>query len=276
MKCHRWRRVGTLGRTSFGGSSGWRRPHTEVTPVRSHCLATAQRVESLQDLTSQYSNTEALPLELDNVDNIEGLGGEVAKSIGGRLDFSVNNAGTHYAATAVDLDVDKAAKLFTVNVYAVMRLYQLFVPLLREAPHGRIVRIGSVTRDVPVMWQGAYNASKAALSQYTKILRLELKPFGISVIEVVTGFVRSNILHHGLYAPDNSFYLPVKSTMERIRYKGNANGMMTDVYARSVIWEGNLTWYWRFIVACCPLSFYWILFRYFGLNRVVKSRHVSN
>jgi 1-acylglycerone phosphate reductase len=135
-------------------------------------LATARRIESLQDLTSQHENIQALPLELGDMASIERLRDEVVKRTGGRLDFLVNNAGTHYAATAVDLDVDEVKSLFTVNVFAVMRLCQLFVPLLRQAPRGRIVQIGSVTREVPVVWQGAYNASKAALSQYTKTLRL--------------------------------------------------------------------------------------------------------
>ncbi|KAJ3466682.1 hypothetical protein MRS44_004246 [Fusarium solani] len=269
-------------------------------------LATARRVESLRDLTSQYENIEALPLELGDMGSMERLRDEVVKRTGGYIDFLVNNAGTHYAATAIDLDVEEAMKLFTVNVFAVMRLCQLFVPLLRKAPHGRIVQVGSVTRDVPVVWQGAYNASKAALSQYTKTLRLELQPFGISVIEVVTGFVRTNILHHGLYAPEDSLYLPIKSTMERIKYEGNANGMMADAYARSVvsklmqgstgpeIWEGKLAWYLRFIVACCPASFMvcensrasatshqifaqnWMLFRYYQLYRLSGSRHVTH
>lgn len=135
-------------------------------------LATARRVESLRDLTSQQDNIHALPLELSDMASLDSLRDEVVKRTGGRLDFLVNNAGTHYAATALDLDVEEAKNLFAVNVFAVMRLCQLFVPLLRQAPHGRIVQIGSVTRQVPVVWQGAYNASKAALSQYTKTLRL--------------------------------------------------------------------------------------------------------
>ena len=135
-------------------------------------LATARRVESLEELTSRNGNIEALPLELDDVASIHALVETVTKRTGGRLDYLVNNAGTHYAATALDQDVDEAEKVFAVNVFAVMRLCQLCVPLLREAPRGKIVQIGSVTRAVPVVWQCAYNASKAALSQYTRTLRL--------------------------------------------------------------------------------------------------------
>lgn len=135
-------------------------------------LATARRVEHLVDLISQHDNIEAFPLELHNPESIQILKDAIIKRTGGHLDFLVNNAGTHYAATAVDLDVNEAMKVFEVNVFAVMRLCQTFVPLLRRSSSGLIAQIGSVTRDVPVVWQCAYNASKAALSQYTKTLRL--------------------------------------------------------------------------------------------------------
>lgn len=135
-------------------------------------VATARRVESLAHLTKKHDNIIALPLELGDLGSLERFRDAVAEKTGGRVDILVNNAGTHYAATAMDLEMEEAQKLFAVNVFAVMRLCQLFLPLLRESPRGRIVQIGSVTRDVPVAWQCVYNASKAALSQYTKTLRL--------------------------------------------------------------------------------------------------------
>ncbi|KAJ5433277.1 1-acyl dihydroxyacetone phosphate reductase [Penicillium daleae] len=135
-------------------------------------LATARRTESLSELTSKFNNIEAFPLELGNLASIDELKETVSKRTGGRLDFLVNNAGTHYASTAMDVQMEEVIQLFQVNVFAVMRICQVFVPLLRRSIRGRIVQIGSVTRDIPVVWQGAYNASKAALSQYSKTLRL--------------------------------------------------------------------------------------------------------
>lgn len=93
-----------------------------------------------------------------------------------------------------------------------------------------------------------------------------MRPFGIDVIEIVTGFVQSNILHHGLYAKEGSLYLPIKQTIENIKNQGNANGMPTDVYARAVveqlmrkrtspeIWEGAMTKRLRFMVSLLPLQ----------------------
>ncbi|GKZ33623.1 hypothetical protein AbraIFM66950_003532 [Aspergillus brasiliensis] len=229
-------------------------------------LATARRAESLSELTSHYENIEAFSLDLGKPDSIEKLRDAVSKRTGGRLDFLVNNAGTHYASTAVDLDIEEVVKLFQVNVFAVMRLCQVFVPLLRRSPHARIVQIGSVTRSIPVVWQGPYNASKAALSQYSKTLRLEMMPLGIEVIEIVTGFVQSNILRHGLHAPEKSLYLPIKATIENVKYRGNENGMSTRAYATSVvaklmqprvspeIWEGKLAKLLRLLVTFLPLQ----------------------
>jgi 1-acylglycerone phosphate reductase len=135
-------------------------------------LATARNVDSLKELVEQYPNIQPLPLSLNSNDSISALGRMVMDLTGGRLDILVNNAGTHYAATALDMDVEEAVKLFQVNAFAVMRLCKMFVPMLQKSPHGKIVQIGSVTRNVPVVWQSVYNASKAALSQYSKTLRL--------------------------------------------------------------------------------------------------------
>ncbi|KAI2996351.1 hypothetical protein CBS147346_9361 [Aspergillus niger] len=242
-------------------------------------LATARRTQSLDELTSKYSNIKALALDLNDPESITKLKDSVLDYTDGHLDYLVNNAGTHYAGTAMDLEMDEVVALFQVNVFAVMRLCQIFLPLLRQSPRGRIVQIGSVTRNIPVVWQGAYNASKAALSQYSRTLRLEVKPLGVEVIEIVTGFVQSNILHHGLYAPEDSVYLPIKGIIEDIKYQGNANGMPAHVYAASItdkllrrqvdpeIWEGKMARLLRLVFMLLPLRLLnLLLYRRFKLG----------
>ena len=132
-------------------------------------LATARRVELLNGLTNKYNNIEALALELGNhngdAESIGKLKDAVSTRMGGRLDFLVNKAGTHYASTTLDLKITDVKALFQVNAFAVIELCQTFIPLLRQSPRGRIVQIESVTRNVLMVWQGAYNASKAPISQ---------------------------------------------------------------------------------------------------------------
>lgn len=78
--------------------------------------------------------------------------------------------------------------------------------------------------------------------------------------------MRSNLLHHGFHAPATSLYLPLKKTIEDMKYQGNANGMPPDAYARAVaaqvtktsrasaeIWEGGLARLIRFLAVFLPL-----------------------
>lgn len=100
----------------------------------------------------------------------------------------------------------------------------------------------------------------------------ELRPFGVEVIEVVTGYVRSNLLHQGFFAPEDSLYLPIKSDVERIVSEGLQNGMPSDAYAAAVvervlspntspeIWDGKYAWTVELLARFTPL---WFLVRIF-------------
>jgi 1-acylglycerone phosphate reductase len=138
-----------------------------------------------------------------------------------------------------------------------MRMCQAFAPLIIAAK-GTIVQIGSVAGVMPYIFGSAYNASKAALHQYSNTLRAELAPFGVKVITIVTGGVKSNIARVDRTLPPDSFYLPLEQEYARRTKHSQEVGMPTEKYARSVIsqiltrtpktliWEGfgaKLVWF---------------------------------
>jgi 1-acylglycerone phosphate reductase len=135
-------------------------------------FATARNEESLRELEQLHANITALPLDVCSSKSIQCLHDKVETlAPGGELAYLVNNAGAHYAAPGIEMDRERVRMLFETNVFGVMQLCSTLADML-IAGRGTIVQIGSVTRNVPVIWQSAYNASKAALSQYSSTLRL--------------------------------------------------------------------------------------------------------
>ena len=80
-----------------------------------------------------------------------------------------------------------------------------------------------------------YNASKAALHSYSDALRVELAPFDVKVVTVITGGVKSNIARTDRTLPDDSIYLPIEAEyMQRVKYSQEV-GMPNEKYAKQVV-----------------------------------------
>ena len=104
----------------------------------------------------------------------------------------MEHRGRNCTIPALDVDLDDARACFETNFFAVIALTQTFTPLLIRAK-GLILNIGSVAAVTPYVFGSVYNASKAALHSYSDTLRLELAPFDVRVLVVVTGGVKSRI-----------------------------------------------------------------------------------
>jgi 1-acylglycerone phosphate reductase len=214
-------------------------------------VATARKVESLRALQQNHPNITALQLDVCNSDSIDGVYKRIKDLAPDGLAFLVNNAGFHYAAPAVELDIDAVRRGFETNVLGVMRMCGKFSGLLIKG-QGTIIQIGSAARVIPAVFQSAYNATKAAMSQYTKTLRLvshesprkanitinrrlqELEPFDVKVCEIVTSHVRTNALQNGLQCPPDSRYRVIKDHVEKTKLQRNQNGMLPAEFARRV------------------------------------------
>jgi NAD(P)-dependent dehydrogenase (short-subunit alcohol dehydrogenase family) len=109
-----------------------------------------------------------------------------------RLDALVNNAGIALAGPLELLPLADLRRQFEVNFFGAIAAIQTFLPLLREHS-GRIVNVSSISGKLATPFVGAYAASKFALEAASDALRLELRPFGVSVSVVEPGSVRTPI-----------------------------------------------------------------------------------
>jgi NAD(P)-dependent dehydrogenase (short-subunit alcohol dehydrogenase family) len=104
----------------------------------------------------------------------------------------VNNAGVGLPAAVEFTSREDLLRLFEVNTLAPLRLIQACLPLLRMA-RGRIVNVTSMNGVLALPMVGGYSASKFALEALSDTLRIELRPWGVSVSTVRPGQVRTPI-----------------------------------------------------------------------------------
>ena len=91
-------------------------------------------------------------------------------------------------------------RLFDTNVFGLLAVTRAFVPAMRERGGGRVVNVGSIMGRVAMPLLGAYNASKHAVAAATAALRMELAPFGVTVVLVEPGAVRTTFAARALAA----------------------------------------------------------------------------
>jgi len=104
----------------------------------------------------------------------------------------INNAGIAVAGPLEFVSDDRLRWQFDVNVFGLMRVTRLCLPLLRIRP-GRLVNIGSIAGRSAVPLVGAYGASKFAVEGLSDALRVELKPWNIKVIVIEPGAIMTPI-----------------------------------------------------------------------------------
>jgi len=143
-------------------------------------------------------------LDVTSGESIASAVGTVTEVVGeAGLAGLVNNAGIAIAGPLELLPVDALRRQFEVNVIGQMAVTQAFLPLLRKG-RGRIINMGSKEGKMAMPLLGPYCASKFALEALNDSLRMELKPWGISVSIIEPGVIATPILRNSISAAENA------------------------------------------------------------------------
>lgn len=105
----------------------------------------------------------------------------------GRIDGLVNNAGFGQGGPVETVPIEKVRQQFETNVFSLLALTQLVIPVMRRQGSGRIVIIGSVAGRITRPFSSIYDATKHALEAFSDGLRNELYPFGVRVVLIEPG-----------------------------------------------------------------------------------------
>ncbi|TFH54120.1 oxidoreductase [Actinomyces viscosus] len=148
----------------------------------------ARRTDRLQALAADGIR----PLAMDVTDDASmsaGVDRILAET--GRIDVLVNNAGYGSYGAIEDVPIDEARRQFEVNVFGLARLTQLVTPHMRTQGSGTIINISSMGGKLTTPLGGWYHATKYAVESLSDALRMELRPFGIDVVVVEPGGIRT-------------------------------------------------------------------------------------
>jgi NAD(P)-dependent dehydrogenase (short-subunit alcohol dehydrogenase family) len=201
--------------------------------------ATARRRESLASLEAQ--GVQGLVLDVDDDASIAAALAVVAQEAG-HLDLLVNNAGFSQVGAVVDLTRDDLRRQYETNVIAPVAVTAQAVPLLRAAVARNgsavVANVGSIVGLFTTPFAAAYCSSKAAVHSLTDALRMELAPFGIHVVSIQPGGVRSSFGQHAEAAirlPATSLYKPVESGIRARAQAGQQGATPADQFVPPVV-----------------------------------------
>lgn len=109
----------------------------------------------------------------------------------GAVGALVNNAGYSQSGAVEEVPMSEVRRQFETNFFGAVRLIQLVLPGMREQRWGRIVNLSSVGGRLVFPGGGFYHATKFAVEAISDALRFEVRPFGVDVVLVEPGLIRS-------------------------------------------------------------------------------------
>ncbi|EMR69410.1 putative nadph-dependent 1-acyldihydroxyacetone phosphate reductase protein [Eutypa lata UCREL1] len=206
-----------------------------------HVFATARDPSKMSSLNG-LPNVTPLTLDVVQPEHIKAAVEAVQKHTGGggsggTLDYFISNAGRNHFMPILDEDLGTVRNLFEINFVAPLALTQAFAPLLIKAK-GMAVYVTSISGYVNTPYMGTYAATKRSLELVAETLRLELAPFGVGVLEVVTGAVKTKgqTYFGDFRLPAGSLYKSIEGTIaSRAQGHDQVPRMDTVEYATAVV-----------------------------------------
>jgi NAD(P)-dependent dehydrogenase (short-subunit alcohol dehydrogenase family) len=148
--------------------------------------ATARQVETLKDLPAELK----LPLDVTRQESVDQAVSQTIKQFS-RIDVLVNNAGYGIRGVVEEISDEQVKRVYDVNVFGALRMIRAVAPIMRQQAGGRIINISSIAGRIVTPANGVYSSTKFALEALSDALRWELAPFGVKVVLIEPGAIKS-------------------------------------------------------------------------------------
>jgi len=173
-----------------GASSGIGYDAAQTLAQQGHKVyAAARRVEKMEPLKA--FGVQVVKMDVTDEESMQN-GVQAVIQAEGRIDVLVNNAGYGFFGAIENVPMEEARRQLEVNVFGLARLTQLVLPYMRQQKCGRIVNTSSIAGKMAFYLGGWYNVTKYSVEAFSDALRMEVKPFGIDVVMIEPGAIKTN------------------------------------------------------------------------------------
>jgi short-subunit dehydrogenase len=185
-----------------GASSGIGRETARLfAGAGSNVVLAARDEERLQRLAEELGGyggrVLVVPTDVTDRQAVERMAAMAAEELG-RVDILVNNAGLGLHALLAEGSMENVRHVFEVNVFGAISCIQAVAPYMKRQRSGQIINVSSIAGKIAPPFEGAYAATKFALTAISDALRLELADYGIRVIAVYPGPIETEFTERAL------------------------------------------------------------------------------
>jgi NAD(P)-dependent dehydrogenase (short-subunit alcohol dehydrogenase family) len=164
-----------------------------------HTYATMRDLKKSRNIT-EIAAVENLPLKVLQLDvnddnSVKSAVGKIVAE-GNRIDVLVNNAGYGLFSPLEDVTLDQIREQFETNFFGAIRVVHEVIPTMRRQRNGTIVNVSSLVGRVGLPLSSAYVSTKFALEGLSESVRYELNEFGINIILIEPGVIKTNFLEN--------------------------------------------------------------------------------
>jgi short-subunit dehydrogenase len=150
-----------------------------------------------QELQAYRGRSLTVPTDVADGQAVEAMVKRAAEEFGS-VDILVNNAGLGLYATLAEGSMENIRYLFEVNVFGALNCIRAVVPYMKQQGRGQIINVSSLAGKIATPGEGAYAATKFAITAISDALRLELFDYGITVITVYPGPIQTPFRENAL------------------------------------------------------------------------------
>lgn len=148
----------------------------------------ARRIDKMQDIIE--AGGKAIQMDVTQAENVKRAVDEIIENEG-RIDVLFNNAGYAVYGAVETVSIEDAKKQFEVNIFGLANITKEVLPHMRKQKSGSIINTSSMGGKMYTPLGAWYHATKHALEGWSDCLRLELKPFGIDVVIIEPGGIKT-------------------------------------------------------------------------------------